>query len=210
MKDVLSTSPMRKLVNGVIVVSQYTLSKVLNGNRLHPFYFQRVKYLNAENYHLRLNVCQWVLQQWTSQPYFTGFALFTDETMFTPKGVFNGNNFQLWATRNIHTKCGRNNHYVWMGASIVKAGPYLLQKLLKGLFYLIFLEQILPDLLQDFSITICNRMWFQHDEVPAHFSTRAYEIYGIFGSVHKSVTGVPKHVSLLLDDILNRHLRRHV
>ncbi|GBL93300.1 hypothetical protein AVEN_219446-1 [Araneus ventricosus] len=33
-----------------------------------------------------------------------------------------------------------------------------------------FLEQVLPELLQDVPIAIRNQMWFQHDVPPVHFS----------------------------------------
>ncbi|GBM56489.1 hypothetical protein AVEN_110508-1 [Araneus ventricosus] len=47
---------------------------------------------------------------------------------------------------------------------------YLLPKRLNGQCYLILLEQVLPELLQDVPIAIRKRMWFQNDGAPAHFS----------------------------------------
>lgn len=49
-------------------------------------------------------------------------------------------------------------------------GPYLLPTRLSGGSYLIFLKEVLPQLLHDVPIAIRNRMWFQHDGAPAHFS----------------------------------------
>lgn len=48
--------------------SQQTIWRVLNGNFFHPFHFQEVQTLNKEDYPLRLNVYQWVLQQDIMQP----------------------------------------------------------------------------------------------------------------------------------------------
>ncbi|GBO28251.1 hypothetical protein AVEN_44638-1 [Araneus ventricosus] len=49
-------------------------------------------------------------------------------------------------------------------------GPHLLPKRLNGQCYIIFLEQVLPELLQNVPVAIRKRMWFQPDGAPAHFS----------------------------------------
>lgn len=48
---------------------------------------------------------------------------------------------------------------------------YVLPNRLNDRFYLILIEQVLSELLQIIPIAICNRMWFQHDGEPAHFTT---------------------------------------
>ncbi|GFT95408.1 transposable element Tc3 transposase [Trichonephila clavipes] len=51
-------------------------------------------------------------------------------------------------------------------------GPYLFPCRLTGLNYLLFLQQVLPQLLRDEQISASTQqtMWFQHDGAPAHFS----------------------------------------
>ncbi|GFV55501.1 DUF4817 domain-containing protein [Trichonephila clavipes] len=51
-------------------------------------------------------------------------------------------------------------------------GPYILPGHLTGPRYLIFLEQVLPKLLDRAHVTAVTRtsMWFQQDGAPAHFS----------------------------------------
>ncbi|GFV27932.1 DUF4817 domain-containing protein [Trichonephila clavipes] len=51
-------------------------------------------------------------------------------------------------------------------------GPYILPDRLTGPRYLIFLEQVLPELLDSAHVTDATRtsMWFQQDGAPAHFS----------------------------------------
>ncbi|GFW50799.1 DUF4817 domain-containing protein [Trichonephila clavipes] len=51
-------------------------------------------------------------------------------------------------------------------------GPYILPDRLTGPSYLIFLEQVLPELLDSAHVTAATRtsMWFQQDGAPAHFS----------------------------------------
>ncbi|GFT40060.1 uncharacterized protein TNCV_2170811 [Trichonephila clavipes] len=62
--------------------------------------------------------------------------------------------------------------HVWAGiVNGFLTDLFLLLTRLNDECYHIFLEQVLPELLQDVPITIHNRLWFQHDRVPAHFST---------------------------------------
>ncbi|GFV74433.1 uncharacterized protein TNCV_5128751 [Trichonephila clavipes] len=51
-------------------------------------------------------------------------------------------------------------------------GPYILPDRLTGPRYLIFLQQVLPELLDSAHVTAATRtsMWFQQDGAPAHFS----------------------------------------
>ncbi|GBO04646.1 hypothetical protein AVEN_268492-1 [Araneus ventricosus] len=51
-------------------------------------------------------------------------------------------------------------------------GPYLLPERLTGANYLVFLQQVLPKLLDDEDVSAAMRssMWFQHDGAPAHYS----------------------------------------
>ncbi|GFX52201.1 uncharacterized protein TNCV_574041 [Trichonephila clavipes] len=51
-------------------------------------------------------------------------------------------------------------------------GPYILPDRLTGPRYLIFLEQVLPELLDSAHVTAATRtsIWFQQDGAPAHFS----------------------------------------
>lgn len=44
-----------------------------------------------------------------------------------------------------------------------------------GPIYLTFLQEILPELLEDVPLDIRQHMWFQHDGAPAHFSLAVRE-----------------------------------
>ena len=75
-----------------IGVSQPTVWRVLNEERLHPFHVQRTQALKQDDYILRVGFCQWFLQQSALQPDFAAHVLFTDEALFTREGVFNVHN----------------------------------------------------------------------------------------------------------------------
>ena len=48
-------------------------------------------------------------------------------------------------------------------------GPYILPERLTGNVYNIFLEEVLPGLLENVPLGIRRRLWFQHDGAPAHY-----------------------------------------
>lgn len=49
-------------------------------------------------------------------------------------------------------------------------GPYLLPARLTGAAYLIFLQDVLPLLLDDVPLHVRQELWFQHDGAPPHFT----------------------------------------
>lgn len=102
--------------------------------------------------------------------------LFTDEASFTREGIINLHNNHVWSEENPHSiRSTKFQHKfsvnVWAG--IIDGyliGPYLLPNRLTGPIYLVFLQQVLPDLLDDVPVQIRHEMWLQHDGAPAHYS----------------------------------------
>ena len=65
---------------------------------------------------------------------------------------------------------------VWggiIGSTII--GPYFFNGHLNGEMYLQFLQNELPRLLANVPLITRNRMWFQQDGAPAHFSRNVTE-----------------------------------
>lgn len=81
-------------------VSQFTVWRVLNKERLHLFHIQRVQTLQVSDYSLRVEFYQWFMQQCALQPNFPAYVPFTDEATFTQASVFNVHNTRVWATEN--------------------------------------------------------------------------------------------------------------
>ncbi|GFV18747.1 uncharacterized protein TNCV_4756341 [Trichonephila clavipes] len=87
-------------------------------------------------------------------------------------------NSQSWAAANPHvtrTRAAQDRFLVNVWAGILGdhlIGPYILPDRLTGPRYLIFLEQVLPELFDNAYVTAVTRtsMWFQQDGAPAHFS----------------------------------------
>ncbi|GFU58731.1 hypothetical protein TNCV_932721 [Trichonephila clavipes] len=88
----------------------------------------------------------------------------------------NFHNLHTWADENPHAirphgaqqKCSIN---VWAGiVGDCLLGPYILPEGLNGSVYLTFLQEVLLKMLNDVPMPIRQRIRFQHDGAPAHFS----------------------------------------
>jgi hypothetical protein len=55
-------------------------------------------------------------------------------------------------------------------------GPYLLSPRLNGVRYRVFIEQVLPELLEDVPIHTRHQMWMQLDRAPVHFSVQVCRV----------------------------------
>ncbi|GFX94627.1 uncharacterized protein TNCV_3088561 [Trichonephila clavipes] len=121
---------------------------------------------------------QWHLQQRIANSFFAASVLFTDEASFSKEGIFNTHNSHSWAAANPHvtlTRAAQDRFLVNVWAGILGdqlIEPYILSDRLTGPRYLIFLEQVLPELLDRAHVTAATRtsMWFQQDGAPTHFS----------------------------------------
>ncbi|GFW40852.1 uncharacterized protein TNCV_4369001 [Trichonephila clavipes] len=110
-------------------------------------------------------------------------VLFTDEASFSREGIFNTHNSHSWAAANPHvtrTRAAQVHFLVNVWAGILGdhlIGPYILPDRLTGPRYLIFLEQVLPELLDSAYVTAATRTskWFQQDGVP-HISVFLFGI----------------------------------
>ncbi|GFX26227.1 uncharacterized protein TNCV_948271 [Trichonephila clavipes] len=123
------------------------------------------------------------LQQRIANPFFAASVLFTDEASFSREGIFNTHNSHSWAAANPHvtrTRAAQDRFLVNVWAGILGnhlIGPYILPDHLTGPRYLIFLEQVLPELLDSAHVTAATRtsMWFQQDGAP-HISVFLFGI----------------------------------
>jgi hypothetical protein len=108
-------------------------------------------------------------------------VLYTDEASFTRESIINSRNNHVWADENPHATLeqGRQQRFyinVWCGiVHYLLISPYVLPARLKGPIYRDFLEQSLPELLEDVPLHVRRSMWFMYDEVSARFSMQARE-----------------------------------
>lgn len=162
-------------------VDHTTVWRVLKTNQLYPYHLQRVQGLSELDFPAREAFCVWLLETCANDPLFLPSLLFTDEAGFTRDGIFNFHNVHLWHEENPHAIIqSRHQHQfsinVWAGIiGDFLIGPFVLPGRLNGQNYRNFLENDLPNMLEDVPLNFRARIWFMHDGAPAHFSLIARE-----------------------------------
>lgn len=152
-----------------------TVHRVLQGEGLHPFHVQRVQLLQLDDHPRRVAFAQWFVNQSAADMHFASSVLFCDEATFSREGMFNTHNAHMWALTNPHStrpRAAQQRFTVNMWAGIVGdslLGPYILPPRLDSDKYLVFLQEVLPELLTDVPAPVRRRMWFQQDGAPSHY-----------------------------------------
>lgn len=152
-----------------------TVWRILNGEGLYPFKLQKVQALKPADYPRRVDFSRWFLHMDIQDQMFLEKVLFTDEASFSREGIFNSRTSHVWAEDNPHATFIRGYQEkfsvnVWAGIiGDHLIGPYILPNRLNAPVYLVFLRDILPELLENVPLHIRQDMWFQHDGAPAHF-----------------------------------------
>lgn len=105
---------------------------------------------------------------------FISNILFTDEATFPLHGQHNSSVTRYWSRENQHRTLSLRTQYprklnVWagiIGDHII--GPFFIDGNLTGIKYLNLLQHhVIPTLQQTAGINL-DRVWYQHDECPAH------------------------------------------
>lgn len=101
--------------------------------------------------------------------------MFSDEATFRSNGAVNRHNMHYYSTTNPFwvREVQHQNHWslnVWCGIKNLRViGPYFLREPLNGHRYLQFLQNELPQLLEEIDNNEREQMWIQHDGAPAHY-----------------------------------------
>lgn len=156
-------------------MSRSSVHRIARNDGLYPFHRQKVQKLMPDDPAHRMNFAQWVINQVEIDPELPFLIMQSDEAKFTRSGIFNQHNVHNWSHENPHNIViqGHQERFsvnVWVGmVGGYVVGPYILPDRLTGQNYLIFLEEVLPELLEDVPLAVRHRMWFQHDGAPPHF-----------------------------------------
>lgn len=156
-------------------ISHMKVHRILKTHSYHPFHLSLHQALNANDYVHRVNFCQWGLAQLQANPEFFRHVLWSDEATFKNDGNVNLHNLHYWSVENPHWMREVNHQVrwsvnVWCGVlNDTIIGPYFFNGTLNGVIYLQFLEDILPQLLEDVPLATRQVMWLQQDGCPAHF-----------------------------------------
>lgn len=156
-------------------VSKTIPHKVLKEQLLHPFHVQLVQELLPPDFDARIRFCHFIRRKRNTDIHFQNKILFTDEACFTRRGMTNFHNEHVYAEENPHATRPRHFQHeirinVWagiIGSNLI--GPVFFPNHLNAERYLLFLQETLPELLEDLPLDLRRRMWFLHDGAPPHF-----------------------------------------
>lgn len=158
-------------------LSQSQVQKFLKKNKFHYYKYQPTQSLHPGDNERRLQFCHWFRDQLREDPNFTKTILWSDESLFTNKGMFNRRNQHFYATENPHLIRQvrpqiRFSLNVWCGLlNETLLGPFFIQGHLTGQTYLHFLQNELEEMLDNLDLrTLRNLRWFQHDGAAPHNS----------------------------------------
>ena len=169
------TTSIRKMALA-LNLTHSTIWRLLKKHLLYPYHIQKVHALLPTDFPLRVAFCRWFQDRIRANRPFLAQVCFTDEANFSRDAIINFHNDHWWAQENPHAY-SQNNHQqqfsvnVWVGIiGDYLIGPYFLPRRLNGEAYQQFLQDELPQLLEDVPLVIRNAMVFMHDGAPAHFS----------------------------------------
>jgi hypothetical protein len=147
---------------------------ILQDEDLYPYHYSWVQGLMPHDYHHCLQYCEWLLLELECDLGFLEHILWLDEAAFTREGVFNSHNSQLWAQHNPHVTRKWGHEVRWsinMWADIIGncvVGPYLLLDHLNGPAYCVFLQEVLPVLLENMPLAV------RHDVVSTQWGAGTF------------------------------------
>lgn len=156
-------------------LSRSRVLRALKRDHRRAFHVQPVQGLLPADAEKRLNFCQWVLDSTEINPQFLHKILWTDESNFTRAGVVNYHNLHVWS--EVNPRCIRQSSFqhqfnvnVWIGVlSNNLCGPHILPPRLNANLFLEFLENSLPEVLDDVPLNLRDESWMQLDGAPAHY-----------------------------------------
>ena len=157
-------------------VGKDAVHRMLKEQLLRPFHFQRVQELLEVDHAPRLEFCTWLENRFVEEDGFLEKIFFTDESCFTRNGVTNFHNLHVWMEENpkeIRPYSFQRQFSVNVWAGIVGdclIGPFALPARLNGETYLNFLQNSIPELLEDVPLEIRRQMIFMHGGAPPHYT----------------------------------------
>jgi len=156
-------------------VSQTTVNRTTRKYKYHPYHIELHQELHNQDFQLRVTFCEWLLRKIEINPNFVNYIMYSDEATFKSNGAVNRHNMHYYATENPHwvREVQHQNHWslnVWCGIHNNRIiGPYFFNEPLNGHSYRVFLQQQLPELLEEVNLQERQSMWFQQDGAPPHF-----------------------------------------
>lgn len=157
-----------------IDISDRSVRRIFKLHKQHPYHIIKQHGLEGEDHNLRMEFCNWAIDRENNAPNFFQNVMFSDESSFTNTSMPNRRNLHFYSDTNPYFTRRIPNQRRWsinvwaacLGPYII--GPHFFEGSLTGVRYLDFLQNTLPELLENVPLNIRQNMWFQHDGAPAH------------------------------------------
>ena len=155
-----------------IGVSRTRVCRTLHEDGLYQFHPKPEQNLHPEESAMLLEFCHWLHTNRQLLP----LIIFTDEATFTRNGINKTRNSHWWSHESPHGTVETNfqscfSVNVWCGMiDDVLIGPVILDGRMTGQNYLDFMQNELPEQLENVPLTTRIAMYFQHDGAPSHYT----------------------------------------
>ena len=172
-------------------VPQSRVWRTLHNDGLYPCQHQPV-HLHPGDDAQWLQFCHWLSHNRELLPY----ILFTDEATFTLNSINNTHNCHNWATvkTNFETWFSVN---VWCGnINNTLIRPVVVEDRMTGGSYLHFLQNDLPEQLEDVPLDTRCHLYLQHDGAPIHYTRMVIQYMPFFQFQNQAIATIhdPPHL----------------
>ena len=157
-------------------INQRSVLRILNQHKFHAYCMSLHQDLNGNDFLKRVNFCNWIRSKMRTDVAFLSHVLFSAEATFSNTENVNRHNMHYWANENprwmrtvpfqhpwsVNCWCGIVDDHV--------IGPYFFEGRLTRQVYANFLQNVLPQLMEDVFLHVHMHMWIQHDGAPPHYA----------------------------------------
>ena len=157
-------------------ISQRFVLRILHQHKFLPYCMLLHQDLYGNNFLKRVNFCNCIRRKIRTDVSFLSHVLFSNEANFANTGNVNRHNIHYWANENprwMRTVPSQHSWSVNCWCSIVVdhvIDPYFFEGLLTGQVCANFLQNVLPQLMEDVPLHVRMNMWMQHDGAPPDYA----------------------------------------
>ena len=157
-------------------INQRSVLRILHKQNFHPYRMSLHQDLYGNDSLKRLNFCNWIRRKMRTDVSVLNHVLFSDEANFANTGNVNRHNMHYCANGNPRWMRTVSFQHPWsfncwrgiVGDHVI--GPYLFEGRLTGQVYTNFLQNVLPQLMEDDPLHVRMNMWMQNDAAPPYYA----------------------------------------
>ena len=157
-------------------ISQRPVLRILHQHKSHPYLMSLHQDLYGNDFLKRINFSNSIRRKMRTYISFLSHMLFFYEANFANMGNVNRHNKHYWANENPRLMRTVAFQHPWsvnswcgiVGDHVI--GSYFFECRLTGQVYANFLQNVLPQLMEDMLLHVRINMWMQYDGAPPHYA----------------------------------------